>query len=250
MNSTIASIAALTVCASTLAAQDTTVATSVSTPFFSNFTLTEDVGVYTKKNDASTVTAFNTLIGVDAVGLSWHLSVPGYLSDNDNGYGSIELGTSWNALKGVNFLGSVTTVAVEGGLFLPTGSAGYDATDVVPHVGTSATLVWGALSFGQSIDWQFVTGSMYDPVIDRFSSDLCTLESSLDYKLADSFNIGVDLTQYYLTEGDSGTIIVTPNVSWDVSSSIALSAGVGLPVWQNLATENDYIVNAGVSFKF
>jgi len=245
MKTLLATLATATV-ATTAAAQD--VKPVASAPLFSDFTLTENVGVYDKKGNASTVAALNTLLGVKALGLDWHLAVPVYVSDAA-GYGSIELGTSWAALKGVDFLGSKTTVNLEGGVFLPTGSAGYEATNVNPHVGAGALLDWGVWSFTQTADWRFVSGSMYDPLLGTISDDLATLVSSVDYKWTQSVKVGVDLGQYYL-QGGQGTIMVTPNLKWAAASNVDISAGVGIPVWQELAVENNLVVNAGVSFKF
>jgi len=246
MKTLLTSLAAATV-ATTAAAQDAKPVASA--PLFSNFTLTESVGVYDKKGSASTVAALDTLLGVKALGLDWHLAVPVYVSDAA-GYGSIELGTSWDALKGVDFLGSKTTVNLEGGLFLPTGSAGYEATNVNPHVGAGALLDWGTWSLSQTADWRFVTGgTMYDPLLGTISDDLATLVTGLNYKWTDTLTLGADLGQYYLIGGE-GAIVVSPNLKWSAASNVEVSAGVGIPVWQELAVENNLVVNAGVSFKF
>jgi len=210
--------------------------------------LTETVGVYTKKENASTVTALDSLFTLKALGLDWRVDVPVYISDT-SGYGSIEVGTTWTPLHGMSFLGADTAVTVDGGLFTPTGSAGYEATTVIPHVGAGAVLDWGALSFGQSVDWRFVGGSMYDPLLGTVAVDLATLVSSLDYKWTDCVSVGVDLKQYYLQGGD-GAVTLTPNLQWTAASNVDVSAGVGVPVWQNLAVENNLVFTAGVSFKF
>lgn len=246
MKTLLTTLAAASV-ATSAAAQDAKPVASA--PLFSEFTLTESVGVYDKKGNASTVAAFNTLLGVKAVGLDWHLAVPVYVSDA-TGYGSIEFGTSWDAIKGVDFLGSKTTVNLEGGLFLPTGSAGYEATNLNPHIGAGALLDWGAWTVSQTFDWRFITGgTMYDPLLGTISDDLATLVTGLNYKVTDSVKAGVDLGQYYLIGGE-GAIMVTPNLKWAAAPSVDVSAGVGIPVWQELAVENNLVVNAGVSFKF
>jgi len=246
MKTLLTTLAAASV-ATSAAAQDAKPVASA--PLFSAFTVTEKVGVYDKKGDATTVAAFNTLLGVKAVGLDWHLDVPVYVAD-DAGYGSIEFGTSWDALKEIDFLGSKTTVNLEGGLFMPTGSAGYEATNLDPHVGAGALLDWGAWTVSQTFDWRFITGgTMYDPLLGTISDDLATLVTGLNYKVTDSVKAGVDLGQYYLVGGE-GTIMVTPNLKWSAASNVEVSAGVGVPVWQELAVENNMVVNAGVSFKF
>jgi len=247
MKTLLTSLAAASVAASA-AAQDAKPVAPASAPLFSDITLTENVGVYDKKGDTSTVAALNTLLGVKAIGLDWHLLAPVYVSDA-SGYGSIELGTSWDALKDAAFLGSKTTVSVEGGLWMPTGSANYENTELAPHIGAAALMNWGEWSFNQTFDWRFVTGSMYDPLLDRFSTDLATAVSSLDYKWSDTVKFGVDFGQYYFVDG-GGTVLITPNVEWTPAQSVVVSGGVGIPVWQDLAVENNLVVNAGVSFKF
>lgn len=245
MKTLLSTLAAATVAASASAQDANPVA--VQNPF-SNFTLTETVGVYAKKGDANSVAALNTLLGVKAVGIDWRVNAPVYVSDS-SGYGSIELGAGWEAFKGLKFLNADTTITVDGGLWLPTGSADYFATNVNPHIGVGAAMDWGAWSFKQTFDWRFITGgSMYDPLIDRFSSDLATLVSSLQYDLNESLKVGVDLGQYYFS--NSGTVMLTPNAKWAVAQSVDVQAGIGFPLWQDLAVENNLVVNAGVSFKF
>lgn len=213
------------------------------------FTVTEAVGVYTKNGNASTVAAFNTLIGVNALGLDWQLEVPVYVSDVA-GYGSIGVDASWTPIHSAQFLGASTTVDVEGGLWTPTGSAGYESTNLNPHAGAGVVLDWGAWRLSQTADWMFVTGgTMYDPLLGVVSNDFATLTTGVDYTLASSITVGVDVDQYYLI-GGNGTIMVTPNLKWDVANNVDVSVGVGLPVWQELATENNLVLNAGVSIKF
>lgn len=246
MNSKVVSILATAVVACSSAAQD---AKPAPAPFFTNFTITENVGVYDRKGDVSTVTAFNTIIGVKAIGLDWEVVAPIYMSDS-SGYGSVEVNTAWEAISGANFLGSKAAANLKGGLFLPVGSNGYDATELIPHLGGNVILDYGAWSVSQSADWLFCgNGSMYNPLLGNVSEDLTTLVTGIDYHLSNSLTVGADLEQYYLAGGD-GTVLVTPNLNWNVSSGVDVSVGVGIPVSQELPVENDLVVNAGVSFKF
>lgn len=213
------------------------------------FTVTEAVGVYTKTGNASTVAAFNTLIGVNALGLDWHLEVPVYVSDVA-GYGSIGVDASWTALEGAQFIGASTRVDVEGGLWTPTGSAGYESTNLNPHAGAGVVLDWGVWRLSQTADWRFVTGgTMYDPLLGIVSTDFATLTTGVDYTLTPCITAGVDVDQYYQI-GGNGTVVVSPNLKWAAANAVDVSVGVGLPVWQELATENNLVLNAGVSFKF
>jgi len=247
MKTLLSTLAAGAVATSALAQDAAPVAPAQN--LFSDFMLTENVGVYAKKGSADSVAALNTLLGVKAAGIDWRVNAPVYVSDT-SGYGSIELGAGWDAFKGLQFLGADTTINLDGGLWLPTGSADYFATNVNPHIGAGALLDWGTWSFEQTFDWRFITGgSMYDPLLDRFSSDLATLNSSVGYDLTESLQVAVDLGQYYFTDG-GGTIMLSPNLKWAVASSVDVSAGIGFPLWQQLAVENNLVVNAGVSFKF
>jgi len=211
-------------------------------------TLKENVGVYAKKDSASTVAALNSTIAAEALGLDWHFTVPVYVSDA-SGYGAMEFGASLNVLKDVDFLASKTVVNLEGGLWLPTGSAGYEATNLNPHIGFGANLDWKDWNLNQTFDYRFVPGSMYDPLIgSRISEDVISLVTDIDYKWTTNLDVGLNLTQEYFDGG--GVFLLGPAVKWDAASNVAVNAGIGFPVWQELAVENACVVNAGVSIKF
>ena len=221
----------------------------VAAPIVDAFTLTEKVGVYAKDGSASSVAAIESTIGAKAFGLDWHLTLPVYVSDSA-GYGGLDLGVNWNALKGVDFIGSKTTLSLEGGLWMPVGSANYATTNLDPHIGAAVAFDWGKFDLAQSFDWRFVGGSYYDPYLDRVSDDVASLVTNFDYTLTDTISVGVDLTQKYVCESGDGVILLGPSIKWAAASSVDVSAGIGFPLWQQLAVENNCVVNAGVSLKF
>lgn len=211
-------------------------------------TLVENVGVYAKKDSASTVAALNSTIAAEAFGLDWHFTVPVFVSDV-SGYGGMDLGVSWKFLEDAEFLASKTTLNLEGGLWLPTGSAGYETTDLNPHVGFGVNMDWKDWNLNQTADYRFVPGSMYDPLIgSRISEDVISLVTDIDYKWTTGLDVGVNLTQEYFDGG--GVFLLGPSLEWDAASSVKVNAGVGFPVWQELAVENSCVVNAGVTVKF
>jgi len=217
-------------------------------PMVDALALKESVEIYAKKGNADTVAALNTTLAAKAFGLDWHFTVPVYVSEA-SGYGSMELGVSWDFLKGADFLGSKTTVNVEGGLWMPTGSAGYETTNLDPHIGLGANLDWTNWNFNQTFDYRFVPGTMYDPLIGyRIGEGVVSLVSDLDYKFAENFDVGLNITQKYFDGG--GVVILGPSMEWNAADDVNVNAGIGFPVWQDLAVSNNCVVNAGVSFKF
>ena len=218
-----------------------------STQIVDALSLSQTVGIYAKNGSASSVAALDSTIAAKAFGLDWHFTVPVYVSDA-SGYGSLELGVSWDFLKSAEFLSSKTTLNVEGGLWMPTGSAGYETTDLNPHIGFGVNMDWTNWNFNQTADYRFVPGSMYDPLLDRVDQDVVSLVSDIDYKWSKELTVGVNITQEYFDGG--GVALLGPSMSWKPATSVDVSAGIGFPVWQELSVENSCVVNAGVSFKF
>lgn len=217
-------------------------------PIVDALTLKESASIYAKDGTASTVAALNSTLAAKALGLDWHFTVPVYVSDA-SGYGSMELGVSWDFLKDISFLSSKTKVNVEGGLWMPTGSAGYETTNLNPHIGFGVNLDWTDWNFNQTADYRFVPGTMYDPLIgSRIGEDVVSLVSDLNYKLGNNLNVGLNITQEYFDGG--GVVLLGPSMEWNAASSVDVHAGIGFPVWQDLVVENNCVVNAGVSFKF
>ena len=227
-------------------AQDAVV--SVSAPASADvLTLVEQASVYVHSDSASTLTAFDTTILAHLIGLDWHVTLPVYTSDV-SGYGALDLGVSWDFLTGGNMLGATTKLTVAGGALMPTGSAGYETTEVTPYFGGGVSMNWGKVSFVQTANYTFVTGSTFNPLAGTLSENTLALTSNLGYDVSDTFVVGLNLTQEYFSGGN--VAVLGPTVDWTIAPSVSVEVGVGFPVWQELAVENTCVVNAGVSFKF
>ena len=209
--------------------------------------IVEKASVYVRSNSAPTLTAFDSTIQAHLIGLDWHVTVPVYTSDV-SGYGALDLGVSWDFLQGGNMLGATTKLTVAGGALMPTGSAGYETTDVTPYFGGGVSMDWGKVSFDQTANYTFVTGSTFDPLAGTLSENTLALSSNLGYDVSDTFGVGLNLTQEYFSGGN--VAVLGPTVDWTVAPSVSVEVGVGFPIWQELAVENTCVVNAGVSFKF
>ena len=74
-------------------------------------------------------------------------------------------------------------------------------------------------------------------------------ESFVAYKWS-TLSVGVDLNQFY-TEG-SNVAFLGPKAVWNVANNVDVNAGVGIPVWQDVAvgSENSLNVTLGLGIKF
>ena len=218
------------------------------TPVVSDVVVTEDLTFWGKKNADTVVELDSTVSGKLFELAGWHVTVPVYSQDY-TGYGAIDLGLDYTVLSKVNFLGSVTNVAVEGGVWLPTGSAGYGTDNVNPHVGVNYDMTWGAVVYTQTFDYRFNGDVAYSPVFGNAATYLVNAESFVAYKW-NSLSVGVDLNQWY-TEG-SDVAFLGPKAVWNVSNNVDVNAGFGIPVWQNVAAgnENSWNVTLGLGINF
>jgi len=237
---------ALSLCG--VAAAQNAAPASAPTPVVSDIVVTEDLTFWGKKN-ADTVVELNSTISGKLFELAgWHVTVPVYSQDY-TGYGAIDLGLDYAVLSEVNFLGSVTNVTIEGGVWLPTGSAGFGTDNFNPHVGVNYDMTWGAVVYTQTFDYRFNGDVAYNPVFGNAATYLINAESFVAYKW-DSLLIGVDLNQWY-TEG-SDVAFLGPKAVWNVSNNVNVNAGFGIPVWQNVAAsnENSWNVTLGLGINF
>jgi len=218
------------------------------TPVVSDVVVTEDLTFWGKKNADTVVELDSTVSGKLFELAGWHVTVPVYSQDY-TGYGAIDLGLDYAVLSKVNFLGSVTNVAVEGGVWLPTGSAGYGTDNVNPHIGANYDMTWGAVVYTQTFDYRFNGDVAYSPVFGNAATYLVNAESFVAYKW-NTLSVGVDLNQWY-TEG-SDVAFLGPKAVWNVSNNVDVNAGFGIPVWQNVAAgnENSWNVTLGLGINF
>ena len=222
--------------------------TAPSAALFNSVSVDETLVFWGKTNVDTVVELDSSVKGklYDLVG--WHITVPVYSQDT-TGYGAIELGVDYALVKGVKFLGADTNFAVEGGAWMPTGSAGYGTDNVNPHVGFNYDMTWGSLVYAQTFDVRWVGSYAYSPVFGNFNNYGLNAESFVAYKWS-SLQVGVDLNQWY-TEG-SNVAFLGPKAEWAVSHNVDLNAGFGVPVWQevNAANENSWAVTLGLGIKF
>lgn len=218
------------------------------TKVVSDVAVTEELTFWGKKNVDTVVELDSTVSGKLFELAGWHVTVPVYSQDY-TGYGAIDLGLDYAVLSKVNFLGSVTNVAVEGGVWLPTGSAGFGTDNVNPHVGVNYDMTWGAVVYTQTFDYRFNGDVAYSPVFGNAANYLINAESFVAYKW-NTLSIGADLNQWY-TEG-SDVAFLGPKAVWNVSNNVNLNAGCGFPVWQNVAAgfENSWNVTLGLGINF
>jgi hypothetical protein len=237
---------ALSLCG--VAAAQNAAPASAPTPVVSDVVVTEDLTFWGKKNADTVVELDSTVSGKLFELAGWHVTVPVYSQDY-TGYGAIDLGLDYTVLSKVNFLGSVTNVAVEGGVWLPTGSAGYGTVNVNPHVGVNYDMTWGAVVYTQTFDYRFNGDVAYSPVFGNAATYLVNAESFVAYKW-NTLSVGVDLNQWY-TEG-SDVAFLGPKAVWNVSNNVDVNAGFGIPVWQNVAAgnENSWNVTLGLGINF
>jgi hypothetical protein len=237
---------ALSLCG--VAAAQNAAPASAPTPVVSDVVVTEDLTFWGKKNADTVVELDSTVSGKLFELAGWHVTVPVYSQDY-TGYGAIDLGLDYAVLSKVNFLGSVTNVAVEGGVWLPTGSAGYGTVNVNPHVGVNYDMTWGAVVYTQTFDYRFNGDVAYSPVFGNAATYLVNAESFVAYKW-NTLSVGVDLNQWY-TEG-SDVAFLGPKAVWNVSNNVDVNAGFGIPVWQNVAAgnENSWNVTLGLGINF
>lgn len=211
-------------------------------------TFTEGVQVW-GKTDADTITELDsTLKGKLYDMLGWHVTVPVY-SQNQTGYGAIDLGVDHQLVTNANIFGADTNLSVGGGAWLPTGSAGFGTPNVNPHVGVGYDMTWGSVSYTQTMDWRFVGKEAYTPVFGNAVDYLVNADSFVAYKW-NTLAVGADLNQWY-TSG-SNVAFLGPKAVWNVSNSVSANAGVGFPVWQDAPQyeKNSCVVGLGVSIGF
>lgn len=213
-----------------------------------SISVNESLTFWGKSNADTVVELDSTIKGKIYDLLGWHVTAPVYTQDY-TGYGAIDLGVDYGVVKNAKFIGSVTNFSVEGGAWMPTGSAGYGTDNVNPHVGLNYDMTWGSIAYTQTFDYRWVGSVAYSPVFGNFNNYGINAESFVAYKW-DTVSVGVDLNQWY-TDGESVGFL-GPKVDWAVANNVNLSAGIGIPVWQDIdaANKNSWNVTAGIGIKF
>jgi hypothetical protein len=214
----------------------------------SSISVEETLIFWGKTNTDTIVELDSTVKGKLYELLGWHVTVPVYSQDY-TGYGAIDVGLDVAIVRNEKFLGADTNFTLEGGAWLPTGSAGFGTDNVNPHFGFNYDLTWGSLVYTQTFDVRWVGSFAYSPLFGSFTNYGINAESFVAYKF-DTLAVGVDLNQWY-TDG-SNVAFLGPKAQWTVANSVDLNAGFGVPVWQEVApaNENSWAVTAGLSIKF
>lgn len=224
-------------------------AAPVTAPAAINSVSVQETLTFWGKTNADTIVELDSTVkGKLYDMLGWHVTVPVYSQDY-TGYGAIDVGVDYALLKGIKFVGADTNLAVEGGAWLPTGSAGFGTDNVNPHAGFNYDMTWGSIVYAQTFDVRWVGNNAYSPVFGVYTNYGLNAESFVAYKWS-SLAVGVDLNQWY-TDG-SNVAYLGPKANWSVANNVDLNAGFGVPVWQesNSANENSWAVTAGLSVKF
>jgi len=237
---------ALSLCG--VAAAQTAAPAPAPTKVVSDIVVSEELTFWGKKNVDTVVELDSTVSGKLFELAGWHVTVPVYSQDY-TGYGAIDVGLDYTVLSKVNFLGSVTNVAVEGGAWMPTGSANFGTDNVNPHIGANYDMTWGAVVYTQTFDYRWVGSYAYSPVFGTFNNYGINAESFVAYKWS-TLSLGVDLNQWY-TEG-SNVAFLGPKAVWNVSNNVNVNGGFGIPVWQDVAagSENSWNVTLGLGINF
>jgi len=235
---------------SVASAQSTPATTAPATApaVINSISVNESLTFWGKTNADTVVELDSTIKGKIYDLLGWHITAPVYTQDY-TGYGALDLGADYGLVKDAKFIGSVTNFNLEGGAWMPTGSAGYGTDNVNPHVGFDYNMTWGSVVYTQTFDIRWVGSVAYSPVFGNFNNYGANAESFVAYKW-DNLSVGVNLNQWY-TDGENVGYL-GPKAEWSVANNVNLSAGIGIPVWQevNSANENSWNFTAGVGIKF
>jgi hypothetical protein len=223
------------------------VAATQPTPIFSQVSVDETLTFWGKSNVNTVAELDSTVKGKLFDMAGWHITVPVY-SQDVTGYGAIDLGLDLNVLK-TEFVGATTNVYLEGGAWMPTGSANFGTDNVNPHVGVNWDMTWGAVVYTQTFDYLWVGSYAYSPVFGTFNDYGINAESFVAYKWS-TLSVGADLNQWY-TSG-SNVAFLGPKAEWNVANNVNLNAGCGFAVWQDVApaNENTWNVTLGLGIKF
>lgn len=214
--------------------------------------LNESVDIHTFNNSGSTLFALNSTLGVDVTeDVSITLDIPVYSQDDNTTLSNINLGGSWDLLRGKNDAISTWNLSIGGGVYLPVGSEYFRNANVNPYINAAFDCKLWIFDFAQTADYRFNGGESYITWLGtKTDSDVVALGTNLSYEL-NSFDLGVELDQLYYVNSNENQIFLGPVASWNVASNVDLNAKVLIPVTQNVVTpEADAVFTAGIGIKF
>ncbi len=215
--------------------------------------LNESVDIRTFKGSGSTLFALNSTLGVDLTeDISITLDLPVYSQDDNTTLSNINLGGSWDLLRGENCCAVGTwNLSIGGGVYLPVGSEYFRNANVNPYINAAFDSKLWIFDFAQTAEYRFNGEESYITWLGaKTDSDVVTLGTNLSYEL-NSFDLGVELDQLYYVNSGENQIFLGPVASWNVASNVDLSAKVLIPVTQNVFTpESDVAFTGGLTIKF
>lgn len=226
-------------------------ATPVPTTNEFKFVPTIDTTIYSFKSSDTLVEVTPTIVLPDVLHeISITVSLPIYTQSESTGVSDLALNADTSVWNGSLF-GGKSTWSLNAGVLIPLASNIYTSTSLVPTLGTSLDVSWDKFSIVQSAEWVVVAnGSSYNSLLNsQVSSQWFSGETNLNYELSDALTVGVRVTEQWITTGE-WTVLAGPEVSWEPATNWAVSAGVGIPVYQNTTEELNTVVHFGVSFKF
>lgn len=193
-----------------------------------------------------TTLAFNIDENIQAdINLPIYNNSDNNFSDYSTGLGDVQVGLKYK--KAFTF--DKVWVDLVGGVALPL-DGDYSSSDATFSGGAVFGLSWGDVDVNQTVKYTLVNDYTYMPVFGGFVEDnVFEATTSVKYKVSDKFKVGGELSQFY-TDGQN-VIVVGPNASYNIANNIALNAGVGFAVTDDLDFEDmDTVMSFGVGFKF
>lgn len=228
-----------------------TQATPVPTTNEFKFVPTIDTTIYSFKSSDTLVEVTPTVILPDVwYGINITASLPIYTQSGSTGVSDLALQADTSVWNGSLF-GGKSNWSLNAGVLIPLASNTYTSTSLVPTFGTSLDVSWDKFSIVQSAEWVVVAnGSSYNALLNsQVSSQWFSGKTNFNYELYDALTVGVSVTEQWITTGE-WTVLAGPEVSWEPATNWTVSAGVGIPVYQNTAQELNTVVRFGVDFKF
>lgn len=209
--------------------------------------INEEVTIY--NFDAGLITQWDTTLGfkIDE-NIQADVNLPIYndnVSGNTTGLGDVQVDLTYK--KAFTF--DKVWVDLVGGVALPL-DGDYSSSDATFSGGAVFGLSWGDVDVNQTVKYTLVNDYTYMPVFGGFVEDnVFEATTSVKYKVSDKFKVGGELSQFY-TDGQN-VIVVGPNASYNIANNVALNAGVGFAVTDDLEFEDmDTVMKFGVGFKF
>ena len=212
----------------------------------------ESVDIYTFKGDGSNLVGIKQNLGLDINdNISLKFVAPIYTQDSEMSFGDLNLGAMVDVLKGENNVIGNWYFNAGVGVYIPTGVERFRSENVNPYINAALGFEVWKFDFVQTAEFAFNGGETFLPLLGtKVDTDVMSLGSDLTYKW-NSFDVGIALDQYYYVTTGEKQLFLGPTVKWNIASNLDLNLGVGIPVYQDVATpESNAVVNFGLGIKF